>query len=149
MNVSDLETLRGLADKLAVLKSWGLPNIDLKLFREIFGDTPFFSAGGWNEKNCWGVLEDGSYDALAFGRYFLSTPDLVERWVAIHSQSNPTHHFPDSRETCRRANTFENGSMDLFRTGRSDTQIIRFGMNGKKTQLLQTGKLERQDREIM
>jgi len=56
-----------------------MAKIDLKLFREIFGDTPFFSAGGWNDKNAWGVLEDGTYDALAIGRLFLSTPDLVER----------------------------------------------------------------------
>lgn len=51
----------------------------MDMFTEIFGDTPFFSAGGFNDKNCWGVVEDGSYDALVIGRYFLSTPDLVER----------------------------------------------------------------------
>ena len=49
------------------------------MFREIFEDTPFFSAGGWNDTNCWGVLEEGTYDALVFGRYFLSTPDLPRR----------------------------------------------------------------------
>lgn len=64
---------------MIVLESWGIPNVDLKLFREIFGDTPFFSAGGWNDTNCWGVLEDGNYDALAIGRLFLSTPDMIER----------------------------------------------------------------------
>ena len=60
-----------------------MANVDLKVFREIFGDTPFFSAGGWNDKNAWGVLEDGSYDALAIGRLFLSTPDMIERQVAM------------------------------------------------------------------
>jgi hypothetical protein len=54
-------------------------DIDLKKFREIFGDTPFFSAGGWNDTNAWGVLEDGTYDALVIGRLFLSTPDMIER----------------------------------------------------------------------
>ena len=54
-------------------------NADLKFFRDIFGDTPFFSAGGWNDKNIWGVIEEGSYDALAIGRLFLSTPDIVDR----------------------------------------------------------------------
>lgn len=54
-------------------------DIDLKFFREIFGDTPFISAGGWNDTNAWGVLEDGTYDALAIGRYFVSNPDLVKR----------------------------------------------------------------------
>ena len=43
------------------------------------GSTPFISAGGWNDTNCWGVLESDDYDALAIGRYFISTPDLVER----------------------------------------------------------------------
>jgi hypothetical protein len=61
------------------LQSWGIPDVDLKLFREIFKNTPFFSAGGWNDTNCWGVLEENSYDALAIGRLFLSTPDMIER----------------------------------------------------------------------
>jgi hypothetical protein len=61
------------------LELWGFKDVDLKAFRDIFGGTPFFSAGGWNDKNCWGVLEEGSYDALAIGRLFLSTPDLPER----------------------------------------------------------------------
>lgn len=59
-----------------------MANIDLSLFRNIFSaspKTPLFSAGGWNNTNCWGVIEGGSCDALAIGRYFLSTPDLVER----------------------------------------------------------------------
>jgi hypothetical protein len=64
---------------LIVLEAWGLHNVDLKIFRDIFGDTPFFSAGGWNDKNSWGILEEGTYDALAIGRLFLSTPDLIER----------------------------------------------------------------------
>jgi hypothetical protein len=41
-----------------VLDSWGLPNIDRSMFRSIFVTTPFF-AGGWNETNCWGVVESG------------------------------------------------------------------------------------------
>lgn len=51
------------------------------MFREIFASTPFFSAGGWNDTNVWGVIESGAYDALAIGRYFLSNPDLVTRHV--------------------------------------------------------------------
>ncbi|KKZ67228.1 hypothetical protein EMCG_07078 [[Emmonsia] crescens] len=65
--------------KIEFLKSWGLPDVDLAIFREIFGSTPLFSAGGWNDTNCWGVIESGQYDALIFGRYFISNPDLVER----------------------------------------------------------------------
>ncbi|OTA69480.1 12-oxophytodienoate reductase [Hypoxylon sp. EC38] len=67
------------AEKQKFLDSWGLSDIDLAPFRKIFGDTPFFSAGGWDDTNSWGVLEKGDYDALLYGRYFISNPDLVER----------------------------------------------------------------------
>ncbi|KAF5626071.1 OYE2-NADPH dehydrogenase (old yellow enzyme) isoform 1 [Fusarium sp. NRRL 52700] len=67
------------AEKQKFLGSWGLPTVDLSLFRSIFGDTPFFSAGGFNDVNSWGVLESGRYDGLLYGRYFISNPDLVER----------------------------------------------------------------------
>ena len=30
-------------------------------------------------EHCWGVLEQGTYDGLLFGRYFISNPDLPER----------------------------------------------------------------------
>lgn len=62
-----------------VLASWNLPDVDLSLFRKILGDTPLFSAGGWDDTNCWGIIESGAADALAIGRFFLSTPDLIER----------------------------------------------------------------------
>ncbi|KAF5608412.1 OYE2-NADPH dehydrogenase (old yellow enzyme) isoform 1 [Fusarium subglutinans] len=67
------------AEKQKFLGSWGLPTADLSLFRSIFGDTPFFSAGGFNDVNSWGVVESGKYDGLLYGRYFISNPDLVER----------------------------------------------------------------------
>ncbi|KAI1028455.1 hypothetical protein LB503_002204 [Fusarium chuoi] len=66
-------------EKQKFLGSWGLPTVDLSLFRSIFGDTPFFSAGGFNDVNSWGVLDSGKYDGLLYGRYFISNPDLVER----------------------------------------------------------------------
>jgi 2,4-dienoyl-CoA reductase-like NADH-dependent reductase (Old Yellow Enzyme family) len=53
--------------------------VNLDEFRRIFGNTPFFSAGGWNDKNSWGVIESGKYDALVYGRYYISNPDLVDR----------------------------------------------------------------------
>jgi hypothetical protein len=58
-----------------------MADVNLEVFREIFGDTTFFSADGWKDKNSWGCLEDGSYDALAIGRLYLSTPDMIERQV--------------------------------------------------------------------
>ncbi|KAL3442452.1 hypothetical protein BJX65DRAFT_286824 [Aspergillus insuetus] len=73
------EQIFSTAEKDTFLASWGLENVDLTSFRTIFGSTPFFSAGGWNDKNSWGVLESRRYDALLYGRLFTSNPDLVER----------------------------------------------------------------------
>ncbi|KAL4898919.1 hypothetical protein BDW74DRAFT_121045 [Aspergillus multicolor] len=73
------EQIFSTAEKDSFLSSWGLADIDLSPFRAIFGSTPFFSAGGWDQTNSWGVLESGRYDALLYGRYFTSNPDLVER----------------------------------------------------------------------
>ncbi|KAL4808624.1 hypothetical protein BDV18DRAFT_132816 [Aspergillus unguis] len=73
------EQIFSVEEKDAFLSSWGLTNVDLTSFREIFGSTPFFSAGGWDAENSFGVLESGRYDALMYGRYFTSNPDLVER----------------------------------------------------------------------
>ncbi|KAJ5679329.1 Flavin oxidoreductase hxnT [Penicillium macrosclerotiorum] len=66
-------------EKDAFLQSWGLSNVTLDRFREIFGSTPFFSAGGFDGQNAWGLVESGKYDGLLFGRYFISNPDLVDR----------------------------------------------------------------------
>ncbi|CAI6096703.1 unnamed protein product [Clonostachys chloroleuca] len=73
------EQIFSLEEKDKFLASWGLATVDLSIFRAIFGDTPLFSAGGWNDTNSWGVLESGKYDALAYGRFFTSNPDLVGR----------------------------------------------------------------------
>ncbi|KAF2142701.1 uncharacterized protein K452DRAFT_248159 [Aplosporella prunicola CBS 121167] len=66
-------------EKEKFLASWNLRDVDLSMFREIFGNTPFFSAGGWDDSNSWGLLEANKYDALLYGRYFISNPDLPER----------------------------------------------------------------------
>lgn len=73
------EQIYSEAEKERFLASWGLLDVSLAPFRRIFGDTPFFSAGGFDDANAWGVLERGDYDALLFGRWFTSNPDLVER----------------------------------------------------------------------
>ncbi|CAN8100345.1 unnamed protein product [Discula destructiva] len=73
------EQIFSVEEKQKFLDSWGLEEVDLSPFRKIFGETPFFSAGGLNDANCWGVIESGACDALVFGRYFTSNPDLVER----------------------------------------------------------------------
>lgn len=73
------EQIFGYEEKDKFLKSWGLLDVTLDRFRQIFGSTPFFSAGGWDDKNSWGVVESGKYDGLLYGRYFTSNPDLVHR----------------------------------------------------------------------
>ncbi|KAK7180851.1 NADH:flavin oxidoreductase NADH oxidase [Paraphaeosphaeria sporulosa] len=75
------EQIHSVAEKDKMISSWGLDpsTINLRFLREILGDTPVFSAGGWNDTNCEGVVESGEYDALLFGRYFTSNPDFVER----------------------------------------------------------------------
>ncbi|KAI8712010.1 Oxidored-FMN domain-containing protein [Fusarium sp. LHS14.1] len=88
-------------EKQEFLNSWGLPTVDLSLFRSIFGNTPFFSAGGFDDGNSWGVLESDKYDGLLYGRYFISNPDLVERlrngWpLAPYDRSRFYGPFEDS-----------------------------------------------------
>lgn len=73
------EQIFSVEEKQKFLDSWGLSEVDLSLFRAIFTDTPFFSAGGWDGSNTSGLLDSGRYDALLFGRYFISNPDLVDR----------------------------------------------------------------------
>ncbi|KAF1361431.1 FMN-linked oxidoreductase [Lizonia empirigonia] len=73
------EQIHSEDEKQKFLDSWGLSSINLSPFRTIFGKTPFFSAGGFDDKNSWGVLESGKYDALLYGRYFISNPDLPKR----------------------------------------------------------------------
>jgi len=75
------EQIHSCAEKDKFLSSWGLDpsTINLKFLRKIMGDTPFLSAGGWNDTNCSEAIESGDYDALLIGRYFTSNPDLVER----------------------------------------------------------------------
>lgn len=94
------EQVHSTAEKDAFLASWGLAAVDLSLFRTIFGNTPFFSAGGWNDKNWQDEIESGRYDALLFGRWFISNPDLVRRLrqglpLRIYERDRFYGPFPD------------------------------------------------------
>lgn len=89
-------------EKQRFLDSWNLGDVDLSFFRDIFAGTPFFSAGGFNDTNYQGVLESGRYDALLFGRYFISNPDLVRRLreglpLAPYDRSRFYGPFPDPK----------------------------------------------------
>lgn len=48
-------------------------------FRAALGTTPCIVAGGYNPSNCWEGIERKEHDAIAFGRYFTSNADLVDR----------------------------------------------------------------------
>jgi 2,4-dienoyl-CoA reductase-like NADH-dependent reductase (Old Yellow Enzyme family) len=54
-------------------------DISLTTLREIMSNTPFIVSGGYNDTNIWNVIESGNADAISFGRYFTSNPDLVDR----------------------------------------------------------------------
>lgn len=101
------EQVFSFEEKDKFLQSWGLLNVDLSIFREIFNSgpkpTPFFSAGGWNDANSWGVVESGRYDALLYGRFFTSNPDMKQRLekgypLRMYDRARFYGPFPD-RET--------------------------------------------------
>ena len=48
------------------------------LFKSLFKGV-FMSAGGYSSDNAVEAIEKGQADAIAFGRYYISNPDLVER----------------------------------------------------------------------
>jgi N-ethylmaleimide reductase len=52
--------------------------ITSKLFRDSF-EGPLISAGGYTPKSAKEAIENGSADCIAFGRLFISNPDLPER----------------------------------------------------------------------
>ena len=53
--------------------------ITLKPFFGILKKTPTFATGGYDDSNCWEEVMSGELDAVTFGRWFISNPDLVER----------------------------------------------------------------------
>ena len=53
--------------------------ISLKPFFEILKKTPTLATGGYDDQNCFDEVERGDLDGVAFGRWFISNPDLVER----------------------------------------------------------------------
>lgn len=60
----------------------GAPAVPLAIketIRKTFKNT-FIHAGGYNQKTAEADIESGLYDLVAFGRPFISNPDLVERF---------------------------------------------------------------------
>ncbi|KAI5476535.1 hypothetical protein MNV49_007545 [Pseudohyphozyma bogoriensis] len=53
--------------------------VTLKPFRAALGSTPVIAAGGYTPQNSHDGIPAGEHDLVAFGRYFCSNGDLVER----------------------------------------------------------------------
>jgi N-ethylmaleimide reductase len=51
----------------------------LSLYREIYNGT-LISCGGYTKTTAVQAIENGSADLIAFGKLFISNPDLVERY---------------------------------------------------------------------
>lgn len=64
-------------------------NIDAaRLFREAFHGRPLLSAGGYSPAEAERSVASGKADAIAFGRHFISNPDLPER-IRTSAPLNP------------------------------------------------------------
>jgi len=56
-----------------------LEDISLRPFEKMLKTTPKLATGEYDGKNCFEEVEKGELDAITFGRWFISNPDLVEK----------------------------------------------------------------------
>ncbi|KAK6217044.1 NADH-flavin oxidoreductase/NADH oxidase [Colletotrichum tabaci] len=54
-------------------------DLHLKHFQEVLKTTPILANGNYDGENCFEEVERGEMDAITFGRWFISNPDLVEK----------------------------------------------------------------------
>ncbi|KAK8870134.1 hypothetical protein IAR55_000704 [Kwoniella newhampshirensis] len=74
------DEFKGAGEKALALSDMSLDqDISLAPFRAVLAKTPLISAGGFGPDNFEEGVENGSYDLVAFGRFFVANPDLVER----------------------------------------------------------------------
>ncbi|WWD19945.1 hypothetical protein CI109_104418 [Kwoniella shandongensis] len=74
------DEFKGASEKALALSEMSLDqDISLAPFRKALGKTPLMSAGGFGPDNYEEGIVNGSYDLIAFGRYFVANADLVER----------------------------------------------------------------------
>jgi N-ethylmaleimide reductase len=64
---------RGLAEEEIKEK------LSLRTFRQVLKKTVLMGNGGFTDKSCFAPVESGEIDAVAFGKWFISNPDLSER----------------------------------------------------------------------
>jgi 2,4-dienoyl-CoA reductase-like NADH-dependent reductase (Old Yellow Enzyme family) len=64
-------------------KSWGEGRgTGFEWAREGLSGVPVISAGIWDGESVWGAVESGRVDGCVFARWFVSNPDLVERYAS-------------------------------------------------------------------
>lgn len=56
-----------------------IDEISLKPFIEVLRTTVRLGNGGYDGKNCFEDVENGDFDAISFGKCFISNPDLVAK----------------------------------------------------------------------
>jgi 2,4-dienoyl-CoA reductase-like NADH-dependent reductase (Old Yellow Enzyme family) len=66
-------------------KSWGDGRgTGFEWARQGLRGVPVISAGVWDADTVWGAVEGGRVDGCVFARWFVSNPDLVERYIILY-----------------------------------------------------------------
>lgn len=77
----------------------GLEPVASKHLRTIFNGN-IISAGGFQPENAEDIIDNGNADLVAFGRYFISNPDLVKRikdHLPLNAYDRDTFYGGDAR----------------------------------------------------
>lgn len=56
-----------------------IEDLHLRHFLEVLKTTPVLTNGNYDGNNCFEEVENNEVDAITFGRWFISNPDLVEK----------------------------------------------------------------------
>ncbi|QKX59537.1 uncharacterized protein TRUGW13939_06671 [Talaromyces rugulosus] len=56
-----------------------IEDLHLRHFLEVLKTTPVLANGNYNGENCFEEVEKNEVDAISFGRWYISNPDLVEK----------------------------------------------------------------------
>lgn len=91
----------------SLAESGGMPTLRpfCEAIRATDASVKIISAGGFTYDNAAQCVENGDYDAVAFGRYFTSNPDLVQRvknGQRFYRYVRPRFYgpFPDDQALC-------------------------------------------------
>ncbi|KAK9896816.1 FMN-linked oxidoreductase [Cystobasidium minutum MCA 4210] len=73
------DEFKSASEKLAAFKNYNVEDLTLKHFKQALGSTPIMAAGGFGPDNFQEGLQSGAHDLMAFGRFFVANPDLVQK----------------------------------------------------------------------